>query len=881
MFVAVGLFIFVVGYCLYSWKKNSTMTIMVIFISLLYLMYLLALYLNILSDNFLVIMPLSTMLIKKQLVSTAWVYERPIPQTILRNIEILSDLYGVPVRVYCGTSQCIQAVSDLQNRYITAEFLVIPHIVEGLPLENWAARHAFNKVLVRKEFETHLQEAVKLGIVWNHGGFYIDPTIQITSSVGEYVTKCNINHSAFISREVVNDVTTFLGFLCFLPKHTFIYWLAEVFVDGYPVIGSDYSVIKFDFQELIQDFVINTSYPIITDVNLKRISLNRTASEIRHFGTLFYNKRVSYVKANNLGDEIQSLSGLQYLPFVDELVERDNLLASERNYNITVFFNAWWGSDNCDWPPPRNIHPIMLSVHIDKNMKAKLANHTDYLKSFPQIGCRDVATLNFLKENGVTNAFFSGCLTLLIRNPIISGNRTDNIYFVDIGTKYYKFFPIRLRNQGINIHHSRSSGSFRDGISRVTSAYQLLEMYGRAKLIITQRIHAALPCVAMGTPVIFINSAGLPGDVNRNNLSSSRVSGLSKLFHTVDLYTMSDYEIKLWFKFFPWDNPPPNPNVNLLMQLRATEWNVIRKNKVFYDSAKKFGMIPMSLPPQISKKLLFHLIFTTSSSPALPMLSSKKVVSRLNRRQWRSIESIFYHHPTADVIMHSNTLPDETFDVLTESAYSIKIKRYDLEELLEDSPACKLVGMAMNGKNWHSYQTDLLRYLVLYKWGGVYMDTDVIIVRPLDSLKMNTLGWEDMQKRRLSSSFMMFEKGSSYLKSCLEEFSEHYVADTWRYDESDLLSIVKSRWKHGSDAIHVVNYKYFYPIHFSDLKKHCFENTYGPIFELNKQTIDTRSYCVQLSSKVTSQERMGEVKLKIGTLCSHLLNSFCILCNIS
>jgi len=42
-------------------------------------------------------------------------------------------------------------------------------------LEHWLAHHPFNKVLAGREFETHLQKIVRLGLLWNYGGFYIDP----------------------------------------------------------------------------------------------------------------------------------------------------------------------------------------------------------------------------------------------------------------------------------------------------------------------------------------------------------------------------------------------------------------------------------------------------------------------------------------------------------------------------------------------------------------------------------------------------------------------------------------------------------------------------------------------------------------------------------
>ena len=42
--------------------------------------------------------------------------------------------------------------------------------------------------------------------------------------------------------------------------------------------------------------------------------------------------------------------------------------------------------------------------------------------------------------------------------------------------------------------------------ARFKLAEQLLERLARARLVITSRIHVALPCIAMGTPVIFVDS---------------------------------------------------------------------------------------------------------------------------------------------------------------------------------------------------------------------------------------------------------------------------------------------------------------------------------------------------------------------------------------
>ena len=248
--------------------------------------------------------------------------------------------------------------------------------------------------------------------------------------------------------------------------------------------------------------------------------------------------------------------------------------------------------------------------------------------------------------------------------------------------------------------------------------------------------------------MVFINSAGMPGGGGSKSHSSARTVGLTPLFHTVDMYKMSHEEAKKWLHDFDWKNPPPNPNVNMMMRMRATFWDVIRKNQVLHDAARKFGMIPLHPPPaQASEhhELLFHLLFTTSPESNVGLFGGDgNMKGAFNWRHWRTVESIFHHHPFARVIVHSNTVQHSEFDVLTEAGYTIQVQKYDLEDMLRNSPAqdfLSKIKSASKGQFWYSHLTDLLRLLVLYKWGGIYMDTDMVVVRPVNSLK-NVLGYQ-------------------------------------------------------------------------------------------------------------------------------------------
>lgn len=58
-------------------------------------------------------------------------------------------------------------------------------------------------------------------------------------------------------------------------------------------------------------------------------------------------------------------------------------------------------------------------------------------------------------------------------------------------------------------------------------AERLVGLYAKAKLVITSRIHCALPCLGLETPVIFLE------EKDDNFISSCRFGGLENLFNRV------------------------------------------------------------------------------------------------------------------------------------------------------------------------------------------------------------------------------------------------------------------------------------------------------------------------------------------------------------
>jgi len=287
---------------------------------------------------------------------------------------------------------------------------------------------------------------------------------------------------------------------------------------------------------------------------------------------------LTYKESNNLGDEIQSIAARQFLPEIDEFLDRDYLNSYKAQEQIKLILNGWFMSRPENWPPSDSIIPLFISFHLSHAkgsdrllIDPKLKKYYD--KHSP-IGCRDLKTVRLLKSIGV-NAYHSYCLTLTL--PPRNVAKTSDILFVD---PFYKL-PETIRKKYIDqlVPDSQKENivyidQMNDKISDVNKRYEIaesmLDRYAGAKLVFTSRIHCALPCLALGTPVYFLDS-GFYGSAMRD-----RFDGILDLMNVLDkryfpfpdnpfkrrLSNIIDVSPFFNMKHKPdidWDNPRANP----------------------------------------------------------------------------------------------------------------------------------------------------------------------------------------------------------------------------------------------------------------------------------------------------------------------------------
>ena len=286
----------------------------------------------------------------------------------------------------------------------------------------------------------------------------------------------------------------------------------------------------------------------------------------------------------NIGDYIQSLAAAQYLP--DDchpvLINREKL-SDYSGEPVKMIMNGWYMHDSTFWPPSQNINPLYVAFHISRDSEKQMLSleGVNYFKKHAPIGCRDEDTLQMLQKRGV-EAYYSACLTLTLDKKYTSlGEKSNEIIFVDTCLDSKSFFSRKLENRNLienkekniiesididsknkpelfyqtykeifpesilknsaYIRHEIPKIHFTDEKSKFQYAKKLLDRYSKAQLIVTSRIHCALPCLALGTPVIYVH------DARSNKKNQARVGKLLELFNiiTISKKTFSSQDIDL------------------------------------------------------------------------------------------------------------------------------------------------------------------------------------------------------------------------------------------------------------------------------------------------------------------------------------------------
>ncbi|KAM0038717.1 putative glycosyltransferase, DXD sugar-binding, alpha 1,4-glycosyltransferase [Helianthus debilis subsp. tardiflorus] len=221
-----------------------------------------------------------------------------------------------------------------------------------------------------------------------------------------------------------------------------------------------------------------------------------------------------------------------------------------------------------------------------------------------------------------------------------------------------------------------------------------------------------------------------------------------------------------------------------------------------YADGKRWGYFP-GLHPRLSFSNFMDAFFRKGKCSMRVFMVWNSPPWMFTVRHQRGLESLLFYHPDACVLVFSETLELNFFDSFVKDGFKVAVAMPNLDELLKDTPTHEFASVWFEWRKTKFYPThysELIRLAALYKYGGIYLDSDVIVIKPLYSLS-NMVGLEDESSASdLNGAVMVFRKHSPFIMECLKEFYASYDDTNLRWNGADLLTRVGSKFLHEENG---------------------------------------------------------------------------------
>jgi mannosyltransferase OCH1-like enzyme len=176
-------------------------------------------------------------------------------------------------------------------------------------------------------------------------------------------------------------------------------------------------------------------------------------------------------------------------------------------------------------------------------------------------------------------------------------------------------------------------------------------------------------------------------------------------------------------------------------------------------------------------------------------------------------------------------------------------KNFDIEKEIKGN---KFLEECYSRKLW-AFISDFMRIKVLYEHGGIYMDTDMQILKDITPLLENNkfvCGYED-DGNYINGAIIAVEKGHIFLKDLLDFYDNGILKSDLYTIPKVITHLLEKNYKkideeNYEEGIRVYNKQYFYPFGFNeDFTSECITNNTHGIHWWGKSWAKKRDYFLE------------------------------------
>lgn len=245
-----------------------------------------------------------------------------------------------------------------------------------------------------------------------------------------------------------------------------------------------------------------------------------------------------------------------------------------------------------------------------------------------------------------------------------------------------------------------------------------------------------------------------------------------------------------------------------------------------------------------------------------------------------SVESAARSHPTSRVVVLMKGLAKGNASLPKHWAFSllscfpnVEIQPLDLTEFFSGTPLAQWFQQPQRQQEPHFLHvlSDACRIVLMWKFGGIYLDTDFIVLKNLQNLT-NALGIQD--DNELNGAFLSFKAKHKFMELCMQDFVQNYNGWVWGHQGPGLLTRVFKKWcsletikSMSCRGVSALAREVVYPIPWQNWKK-----LFEAVTALELQELLKSTYAVHIWNKLSH-----ETKLEIPShaLLAQLYSQFC------
>ena len=306
------------------------------------------------------------------------------------------------------------------------------------------------------------------------------------------------------------------------------------------------------------------------------------------------------------------------------------------------------------------------------------------------------------------------------------------------------------------------------------------------------------------------------------------------------------------------DVAPPDVNVKHVQSNLCTEIhrNISRTTPSFALDFEAVDALLQSM--RQAEQESYHQIISVCTTELYLKLVMHSVIGILKADSC-SVVIVHYTRAAETCARTIHTKLVEEFSVQRVYFASTDIERLAARADSDDTLRTLKSRQVKSGAYYYSHVTDFMRYCLLYVFGGVYLDTDILLLKSPRGLCNMCRESEGV----VNGAFLAFPARHAFVKRCLEKFRTAYDTKCWGCVGPLLITSTMREFK---DTVNICGEDAFYKIHYSNWKSMYNEPVSDEVFH------DPRVYGYHLWNKLSH----GRVKMVPSSIAERILDHTCV-----